>query len=50
MAHMDTDGFIYFIGRKTDNLRYKKFSEVIYPGVIENVARSHPSVGDAQVI
>ncbi|CAH1774541.1 unnamed protein product [Owenia fusiformis] len=50
VAQIDQNGFIYFIGRKEDNIRFKKMSDIIYPGVLEAAARKYNKVAEAQCV
>ncbi|CAH1777364.1 unnamed protein product, partial [Owenia fusiformis] len=50
VARMDQNGFLYFIGRKADNIRFKKMGDIIYPGVIEAAAQKHNKVAEAQCV
>ncbi|CAH1777844.1 unnamed protein product, partial [Owenia fusiformis] len=50
VARMDQNGFLYFIGRKADNIRFKRFADIIYPGVIESAALKHNKIAEAQCV
>ena len=46
---MESDGFLYILGRKSDQIRYKSFDGIVYPATVENAAKKHPNVAEAQV-
>ena len=46
---MDEDGTICIKGRTAEAVRFKVFSEVVYPAPIEHALVEMPAIADAQV-
>ena len=46
---MESDGFLYILGRKSDQMRYKYLDGIVYPATVENAAKKHPNVAEAHV-
>ncbi|MBD3216116.1 MAG: AMP-binding protein [Candidatus Lokiarchaeota archaeon] len=47
-GYRDSDGFLYYLGRKSDMI--KRGGEIFFASNIELVANSHPSVKDSAVV
>ncbi|XP_023933570.1 acyl-CoA synthetase family member 2, mitochondrial isoform X1 [Lingula anatina] len=50
MGKMDEQGFIYFMGRKSQTMMYNHYSDKVYPQPIEETAMKHPKVKEAAVV
>ena len=46
---MDETGHVTYIGRKVDCVRFKHFSDVVYPSKILNVVEANEKIQNAKV-
>ncbi|MBI5900793.1 MAG: AMP-binding protein [Rhodocyclales bacterium] len=49
LGRLDTDGYLWFVGRSPDKLLIKSGGENIYPAEVEQALLSHPAVAQAVV-
>ena len=49
MCKMNADGFVTYVGRKTDAIRFKIWGDIVYPGYIEDAAKQMDGVAEVKV-